>query len=114
MGDQSFIRDIIGKDPLKKPKYVRRHHCKSVRCHLRTVLAYQLTNDLESNQGEFYQVNGCEWLLGEPRLIYEKKFWFGNTVRCPVCGTWTKLLVDKPIAWEQIEKSQEERVLNAS
>ena len=77
-------------------------------------MAYQLTDDLETETGEFFQVRGCQWVLGEPQLGYEKKKWFGNTVVCPVCGTSTKLLIDKPISWEKIETSQQERKANAS
>lgn len=114
MGDQEFIKKLIGRDPAKKPRYIRRHHCNSPRCHMRTVLAYQLTDDLETAAGEFFQVKDCIWVLEQPRLLYEKKKWFGNTVRCPVCGTVTKLLVDQPIAWEQIEAPKKEGVSNAT
>ncbi|KKM27626.1 hypothetical protein LCGC14_1572820 [marine sediment metagenome] len=88
---------------------IRRQHCGNgagVGCN--SVLALQIATDLNhQSQSEYYVVRDCIWLSGEPHLMYDKKRWFGNFVRCPICGRRGKLPIDKPLNWELIEQPKE-------
>ena len=91
-----------------KPGLLREQHCMA--CE--QVLAIEHTDKFgNTDAGAFYVVKDCLWLghPKEPHLLYVKERWYGNPVRCPVCGRQGKLPMDKPYSCELIEKSKEER-----
>jgi len=98
------------KDSTKNhPGFMREQHCMTCR----NVLAIELTDKFGSlYAGEWYVVKQCIVLANEPHLYYEKKRWYGNRVKCPVCGREGRLPIDKPYNWELIQKSKEERNAN--
>lgn len=81
---------------------IRRQQC--VHCH--SVLALEITDKIGFG-GEYYVANDAIWLVGEPHLLYKKERWFGNFIRCPVCGIEGRLPMDKPLSWENMQKSRE-------
>jgi len=87
---------------------IRRQQCGNgagVGCN--NVLALQISTDLNhQSQADYYVVRDCIWESGEPHLLYDKTRWFGNFVRCPVCGRTGKLPMDKPLNWELIESKE--------
>ncbi len=110
MGLLTFEKQVLGnwEASLKEGEKftVLRQQCK--RC--RNVLALQLGRNLdEQSQATYYVVSGCIWTKGQPDLLYEKRRWFGNFVKCPVCGIEGKLPMDKPLNWELMQESKESR-----
>lgn len=89
----------------ERPRFIRRQHCMT--CH--SVLALQVADKLDrQKEADYYLVKECLWIACEPHLLYENRRWFGNWVKCPVCGREGKLPIDKPIAWEMISMPKEE------
>lgn len=108
MGLLTFEDQIIGskRKALKEGEKLttRRQHCMG--CH--NVLAYQFASELDAqSKADYYVVRDCIWLKGEPHLMYDKTRWFGNFVKCPVCGREGKLPMDKPLNWELMQESKE-------
>lgn len=102
-----FEKQVIGKG--KRPRIVRRQHCG--KCH--NVLALQLTDKIDhQREADYYVAKDCVWAKGEPHLLYSKERWFGNTIRCPVCGSQVTLPIDKPLSYERMQEAKEIR--NAS
>ena len=95
----------------ERPGVIRQQHCITCRDNgWDIVLAAQLTDKVEAtNSSDYYVVDNAMWLMGEPYLLYRKEKWFGNNVMCPVCGKQVKLPIDKPLAYEQMQESREER-----
>ncbi len=81
---------------------IRRQQCK--RCN--SVLALEIT-DKPGFGGDYYVAKDCIWLMGEPHILYDKERWFGNFIRCPVCGIEGRLPMDKPLNWEAMQHSRE-------
>lgn len=81
---------------------VRRQQCR--RCD--RVLALEISYNY-GHGGDYYVVNDAVLIKGEPHLMYKKKKWFGNWVRCPVCGLEGKLPQDKPLNWENMQLKKE-------
>lgn len=113
MGLLTFEHQILGnwQASLKEGEKftIRRQQCgdgKDTGCN--HVLAFQFATNLnEQSQADYYVVDSCVWLEGEPHLLYRKERWFGNFVRCPVCGREGKLPMDKPLNWELMQESRE-------
>ncbi len=110
MGILNFEKLIVGE--LEKHLHkgekltIRRQQC--IGC--KNVLALQIANELDKqSQAVYYVVKDCQWIKGEPELIYDKKRWFGNFVKCPVCKREGKLPMDKPLNWELIQETKEKR-----
>jgi hypothetical protein len=57
--------------------------------------------------GEYYVAKDCIWLKGEPHLMYIKERWFGNFLRCPVCGREGRLPMDIPLSWDNMQEKKE-------
>lgn len=105
-----FEKQLIGnlKKTLKEGErlVVRRQQCMG--CH--HVLALQIASELDrQSQADYYVVRDCMWIAGEPQLLYKKERWFGNPLRCPVCGRQGKLPMDKPLSWELMQETKEKR-----
>ena len=99
---------INWKDKLKEGEKltIRKQQCMG--CH--SVLALQIVNELDKqSQAAYYVVKDCVWLKGEPHFSYEEKCWFGNFIKCPVCGREGKFPIDKPLSWELMQESKEGR-----
>jgi hypothetical protein len=63
-----------------------------MRCH--KVLAYELTDKLGSHaHSEYWWLCNGMWL---------KQRWYGNFVRCPICGLEGRLPIDKPLSTDAI------------
>ncbi len=101
----SLLGQIEHLIPEKKPKLVRRQHC--IRC--KNVLAVQICEKIDhQSEAEYYVVDGCLWIKGEPCLSYKQEKWFGNWVRCPVCGLEGRLPIDAPLSWELMQSRVKE------
>ena len=86
-------KEVIGKGG--KPKIIRRQHC--INCD--TVLALEITDKLGFG-GDYWWIKDGIWIAGR---------WFGNQIKCPVCGLEGKLPMDKPLSYESIvNKEQKE------
>ena len=105
---RQFEKNIIGNRNIVAPAgsriTLRRQHCS--RCG--QPLAYELTDKMGFG-GEYYVAIDCVWEKHEPHIKYKSERWFGNMVRCPVCGLENKLPMDKPLNWEAMQKSREDR-----
>jgi len=89
-----------------KPGLLREQHCMG--CE--HVLAIEHTDKFgNTDAGAFFVVKDCLILAREPHLLYVRERWYGNPVRCPVCGRQGKLPIDKPYSCELIEDSKEKR-----
>lgn len=100
-----MVKDLFGKEkqvtgPGKRPLIVRRQQCKG--CD--TVLAIEITDKLGFRAfSEYY------WLKYTAGVVlWVKERWYGNRIKCPVCGLEGNLPMDKPLSAEQIEKSHTE------
>lgn len=70
------------------------------------VLAVEITDKLGA-RGEYWVVkDSLKSPLGID-LLYGKEVWFGNFVKCPICGREGRLPMDKPLAAEEIAKPKE-------
>jgi hypothetical protein len=83
---------------------VRRQQCQ--RCS--SVLALEITYDM-GHGGDYYVARDALIIKGETRIMYDKKRWFGNFIKCPVCGLEGRLPQDKPLNWENMQKTKETR-----
>lgn len=81
---------------------VRRQQC--VRCN--NILALEITENLGYG-GDCYVAMDCIMMAGELKMLYKKERWFGNYIRCPVCGLEGNLPMDKPLNWENMQKTRE-------
>lgn len=107
MGLAIFENDII--DMARKHKghiITRRQHCSG--CG--KTLAIEITDKLGA-RGEYWVAKDALWTPFGSDLLYEKKVWFGNYIKCPNCGREGKLPMDKPLSAENMEKTEE--ALNA-
>ena len=82
----------------------RRQHC--MKCG--TVLALELT-DNPGFGGDYYVIADAIILAGEFTPLYKEEKWFGNHVRCPKCGSEGKLPMDKPLNWDNMQKTREDK-----
>jgi uncharacterized protein with PIN domain len=64
-----------------------------------TILALQFSNNLAAHDGDFF--------MRSRDGIWRKGRWFGNFVKCPVCGREGKLPMDKPLNWESMQTRKE-------
>lgn len=88
------VKERIGRG--KNPRYRINHHC--MRCN--TILAFELTDRLGfRSHSEYWWQKGGLWL---------KERWYGNHVKCPVCGLEGNLPIDKPLAAEEILNKTED------
>ncbi len=90
---------------------IRRQQCR--KCNHVLALELAMSGEL-GHGGDHYVVDGCAWLEGEPHLTYKKKRWFGNFVRCPVCGSEGRLPIDKPLAWEQMQQRKDQHAVQSN
>lgn len=100
-----FEQNIIGskQQALKEGDRltIRRQQC--IRC--KSVLALELhLNGEIGAAGDHYVVDSCFWVKGEPHLVYKSERWYGNRVKCPVCGIEGRLPMDKPLNYEAMQK----------
>lgn len=101
-----FEKSIVGhkQKTLKQGQRltVRRHQCR--KCN--SVLALQISMSALDKQSdaEYYVVREAIWVKDEPLLMYDKARWFGNHIKCPVCGREGKLPLDKPLNWENMQR----------
>ena len=73
-----------------------------------TVLAVEVTDKMGFG-GEYYKTVDCMIVKGAPEPLLCKERWFGNRVRCPVCGVEGRLPMDKPLSWEEMENQKQIR-----
>lgn len=111
MGLLTFEDQVLGnwKGSLKEGEKftIRRQQC--TKCN--NVLALQLGKHLnQQSQSDYYVAKDCVWIKGEAHLMYDKKRWFGNFIRCPVCKQEGNLPMDKPLNWELIESKEGKNV----
>lgn len=106
MNFYQFEESIVGdkQKTLQKGERltIRRQQCMS--CS--NVLALEITTKVGFG-GDYYVAKDCVWLVGEPHLLYDKMRWFGNYIRCPVCGNEGRLPMDKPLNWDTMQKTRE-------
>ncbi len=98
-----FLNQVL-KDAQKHKGHIliRKQNCMG--CS--SVLAIEITDKLGA-RGEYWVVkDNIKSRLGTD-LLYGKEVWFGNFVRCPVCGRTGRLPMDKPLAAEEIAKPKE-------
>ena len=88
-----------------KAKKIREQHCLS--CN--RVLAFEITDKFGSD-GEYWIVSGAIKSKGTIEHSFKRSGrWFGNYLKCPSCGRSGKLPMDKPLNYEAMQKSKEER-----
>lgn len=81
---------------------IRRQQCR--KCW--HVLALEITKNMGFG-GEYYVADGAIWLADEPHILYKNERWFGNYIKCPVCGSEGNLPIDKPLNWEGMQYTRE-------
>ncbi len=102
----TFEKSIVDKHQNKMKQgdklIIRRQQCMGCK----HVLALEITDKMGYG-GEYYVAKDCAWLKGEPQIMYDKERWFGNHIRCPVCGLEGKLPMDIPLNWDTMQKREE-------
>ena len=93
MPKTEFEKKILGKTA--NPNFIRRQNC--IGCH--TTLAIEITDKL-GTKGEYWYIKNGIWV---------KERWFGNHVKCPVCGLEGDLPMDKPLTYESHLNRKKER-----
>lgn len=81
---------------------IRKQNCNT--CS--SVLAVEITDKL-GRRGEYWVVKDTMRFPTGTDILYGKEVWFGNRVRCPICGNEGKLPMDKPLSAEQIALPKE-------
>jgi hypothetical protein len=81
---------------------IRKQNC--IGCS--NVLAVEITDKLGS-RGEYWVAKDAIRYPSGTDLFYNKEVWFGNHVKCLICGLEGKLPMDKPLSAENIGLSRE-------
>ena len=106
------LNQVLGKWTQEtRPGFIRQHRCRLCsQKGLDIVLAAQLTDKIEqTDAADYYVVDSGFMVKGEPYLLYRKEKWFGNIVKCPVCGSTGKLPIDEPLSYDLMKESREGR-----
>ena len=81
---------------------IRKQNC--VMCG--SVLAVEITDKL-GRRGDYWVVKDAIRFPVGMDLLYGKEVWFGNRVKCPVCGLEGRLPMDKPLNADQMSLPKE-------